>query len=371
MTVKEIAELAGVSIGTVDRVLHGRGRFSAETKARIDAIVESTGFTPNPIARRLKRSKPYRFSVLLPNAFEDSGYWGLAAEGIAGAADEIKVFGVETRVFEFDRYDPSSFKSASAEAMASVPDGVLLAPVMPVVARPFAAGLASRYGTLKEGAPGDEGARDKISGVPYAFFDADLPEASPICSIGQDPFRGGRLAGRLARLFAAEAGVPRPRYAVLNAHVEDLHIKTRRDGFLSYAAEVGMDAVTTENVDMESDAGVEELLARLLEEDPELTGVFVTSSSSHRVGAAVRASGLPRRFIVVGYDLVPENERMLRGGGIDAIISQRPEIQARRGLLDLYRAIVLGRPVERRVDVPIDLYLKENLPSDEGIKELT
>jgi len=40
MTVHEIAALAGVSIGTVDRVLHKRGRVSAATKAKIEAIIE-------------------------------------------------------------------------------------------------------------------------------------------------------------------------------------------------------------------------------------------------------------------------------------------------------------------------------------------
>jgi len=40
MTVHEIAALAEVSIGTVDRVLHKRGRVSTATKANIDAIIE-------------------------------------------------------------------------------------------------------------------------------------------------------------------------------------------------------------------------------------------------------------------------------------------------------------------------------------------
>ncbi|MDR2479893.1 MAG: LacI family DNA-binding transcriptional regulator, partial [Treponema sp.] len=66
MTVYEIAALAGVSIGTVDRVLHKRGRVSAATKARIEAIINEHQFTPNPIARRLKRNRPYRFCALIP-----------------------------------------------------------------------------------------------------------------------------------------------------------------------------------------------------------------------------------------------------------------------------------------------------------------
>ncbi|MDR3167452.1 MAG: helix-turn-helix domain-containing protein, partial [Treponema sp.] len=49
MTVKEIAALAGVSVGTVDRVIYHRGRVAAETKDRIEAIIEQYQFTPNPI----------------------------------------------------------------------------------------------------------------------------------------------------------------------------------------------------------------------------------------------------------------------------------------------------------------------------------
>jgi LacI family transcriptional regulator len=342
MTVKEIAELAGVSIGTVDRVLHGRGRVSAETKSRIQTIVERSGFTPNPVARRLKRTKEYRFMALLPTSTEDSGYWGQAAAGIAGAADEIASFGVRTIVHEFDRYDPASFHEAAEAALAGESDGILLAPVMPEEARKFVA---------------------RLDAIPYAFFDADLPGTSPLCTIGQDSFRGGYLAGRLATLFAAGGAASFGPFAVLAAHAEDFHIRTRRDGFLAYAAENGFRAIVKDDVDLEHAAAAWNTLQDLLEETPELAGVFVTSASSHRIAEAARTLREQRRFVIVGYDLVSENERLLRSGSIDAIISQRPETQARRGLLDLYRSIVVGIPVEKRVEVPIDLYIKENLPS--------
>ncbi|MDR2363353.1 MAG: LacI family DNA-binding transcriptional regulator, partial [Spirochaetaceae bacterium] len=78
MTVKEIAELAKVSIGTVDRVIYRRGRVAAVTKARIEAIIEKYQFTPNPIARRLKRNRAYRFCAFLPRRDQDAGYWGQA-----------------------------------------------------------------------------------------------------------------------------------------------------------------------------------------------------------------------------------------------------------------------------------------------------
>ncbi len=351
MTVKEIATIAGVSIGTVDRVLHGRGRVSPETKERIEAIVASSGFVPNPIARHLKRSEPYRFAVLMPRRDEDSGYWELAAQGILGVAAELQAFGVAADILEFDRYDPASFRAVSDSLLISGTDAVLLAPVMPGEARKFI---------------------DKLEGrIPYAFFDADLPGASPVSSTGQDAFKGGYLAGRLASLFSG--AMEHPRFVVLNAHAEDHHIRLRRDGFLAWAAEHGFPAEAVEDVDLEDDRQLSTLFSRLFYTYYDLAGVFITNASTHHIVTVARdVAGkiVPQRgrLIAIGYDLVPENERLLREGWIDVIISQRPEVQARTGLLDLYRSIVLGLQVEKRVEVPLDLYLKENVPLSPGAR---
>ena len=64
-SIKEIAEKARVSIGTVDRVLHNRKGVSKETKAKIQRIVTATGYTPNIYARNLSLAKTYRFGVLM------------------------------------------------------------------------------------------------------------------------------------------------------------------------------------------------------------------------------------------------------------------------------------------------------------------
>lgn len=346
MTVKDIAELAGVSIGTVDRVLHGRGRVSPATRTKIQAIIGISGFTPNPIARSLRRSKPYNFCAILPRKDEDSGYWGLANQGIQEAADELVHFGVQTSILEFDRYDPQSFRTTLAKARKDNPDGLLLSPVLPSESRAF---IESLEGT-----------------IPYNFFDADLPGCQPMCTIGQDPYKAGYLAGRLAYLLAG--GKPGD-FAVLSAHSEDYHIRRRQDGFLDYLAGVRARGVLREGVDLELDATAAESLAALLQDQPDLRGVFVTSASAHRLAKARKQSRSRRSFVLVGFDLVSANQRLLGDGGIDAIISQRPQEQGRQGLLNLYRAIVLGRSVAPRIEMPLDIYLKENAPRWESPSE--
>src|SRR5438034_778740 len=52
-----IAELANVSIGTVDRALHGRPGINEETSQRILQVARQVGYTPNLAARALSVAK--------------------------------------------------------------------------------------------------------------------------------------------------------------------------------------------------------------------------------------------------------------------------------------------------------------------------
>ena len=57
VTAQQIAELAGVSRGTVDRALHNRGRVNPEVAARIRQIANELGYKPNLIGQALVRTK--------------------------------------------------------------------------------------------------------------------------------------------------------------------------------------------------------------------------------------------------------------------------------------------------------------------------
>jgi LacI family transcriptional regulator len=339
MTVHEIAALAGVSIGTVDRVLHKRGRVSAATRVRVEAIIERYQFTPNPIARRLKRNRSYRFCALLPRRDQDAGYWGQIIAGIEQAAGEIKPLGVETEIIEFDRYDPAAFERTSG-ALIGKPEGLLFAPIMPKYTRPFVERICEEK-------------------IPLVFVDTDMPGIVPLCVIGQDSFSGGYLAGRLFHLFAGSVSLP---VAVLDAHGDDYHITRRRDGFLSYAKENGISVIVQEYSDYHgSDISVEQITL-FLRKHKQLSGLFITNCMAHRVAEALKRRKQKGPFPLVGYDLIPSNRLLLLQGCINAIISQRPEEQGREAILALFRSVVLEQPVETKRDIPLDVYIRENTP---------
>jgi LacI family transcriptional regulator len=340
MTVREIAELAGVSIGTVDRVLYKRGRVSPETRDRVEKIIEQYQFTPNPIARRLKRNRAYHFCVLLPQRDQDAGYWGMALQGIQQAAVEVAPLGVETEIIEFNRYSQEEFRAAAAAVLEMKPDGLIFPPILPDRTRPFIEKI-------------------RQADIPCIFFDADMPGMEPVCAIGQDPFRGGYLAGRLMHLFAGKITKP---VAVLDVHGEDYHIIRRRDGFLQYAGEHQFPVLVQEYSGyMGSEISVEQI-SLFLRDKPDLTGIFITNCMAHRVAAAVKECKEPQDFLLIGYDLILNNRLSLQEGRIDAIISQRPEYQGREALLNLYRCIALQQQIPLRVEIPLDMYFKENIP---------
>lgn len=65
VTIKDIAQQAGVSKSTVSRYLNG-GSISKQTKAKIDLIVEETGYSPNTFAQSLKAKNTKMIGIIIP-----------------------------------------------------------------------------------------------------------------------------------------------------------------------------------------------------------------------------------------------------------------------------------------------------------------
>lgn len=352
ITVKEIARLAGVSIGTVDRVLHDRGGVSAKTKSRIDEIIAKLGYEPNLLAQQLSLNKNYTLRALLPRADQDSGYWGLCLAGLRLAErDFLAPYRARLQVDEFDRYDYASSSRLLEKIFEEPCDGLIFAPVFPDALLP----LLKRLSTRDPAHPEEQ--------VPYAFFDCDLEGASPVASIAQDPWRGGRLAGRLLSLLAPSDGA----LVALNAHAGDRHIARRMEGFKSYFAEEGSgtrEVESRECRDLELPAERDAFLGELFGSRPDIKGILVANSTGHLVGDWLAERGLKEGRAVVSWDIVPANARALREGRIDCLVSQRPVEQAREALRLLFASVIGGAGLASPpVPIPLDVYFKENLPA--------
>lgn len=334
MTISEIAKLAHVSIGTVDRVLHKRGRVAPETIKKVMSIVEDYGYQPNTYARNLKLSKDFTIGVLLPLLHSEFGYWNLIYEGILKAAKELHPLAVRIDMMEFDRMTAGSLLERGEALLKHNIDALLLAPVVPADAQKL---LSTKN-------------------IPfYAFIDSPLPGTSPVSCVVQNPYRGGFLAGRMMHLLTQKRGT----LLTIQTHRAAYNSIERARGFAEYFADkpefsvLEMEAPHNQAMDKELDA--------FYRKHGDVCGIFVVNDAIHKIAQSVLLLGRKSQTTMVGYDLVEHNRRAMIAGSVDCLISQRPEYQGYTAIYQLYRKGLLNQAPEETICVPIDIILPENL----------
>jgi len=338
ITIKDIARLAGVSIGTVDRVIHKRGRVSEETTQRILSIIEETGYVPDPLASRLSKDSQITLGVIMPLAHQDSGYWQLCLEGIQEAEIAARPLGVRLQYFFFDRYDPQNFDTVLHLSRESNCDGYAIAPI-------FQDRLVNHHNERH------------VTGV-WGFFDSDVPEIPALVRVGQDSSAAGYLAGKLLSLVTD----PQKVLGIVDISEKDYHLQKRVEGFLSYFQEKGHDwkvRVWT-FPDSDEQSVIQSRVSRISKEESNLGGLFVPNATTHLYSLAL---GPETRL--VGFDEIAPNIRALEDGVVDFLISQRPRYQGNQVIQRLIQQLVFhvktSAEDSERLWVPIDILTKENV----------
>lgn len=336
MTIKEIALRANVSIGTVDRVLNNRGRVSKKTEENIRKIIKEIGYTPNIFGRRLSISKTYIFSVLIPKLHQDSQYWEMSAKGIDKAVSELKPYKINVNYLFYDKYSEQSQRKVLEKFMKSEMDGALIAPANTAQIKTFFSKLPKE--------------------IPYVLFNANIPDTDPVSFIGQDSFQSGVLAAKLMNLLIKNEGNSIAIIKVTN----DCHINERAEGFTSYYKGNKNYKINLYTLDCCEKENFIDLIKKIIKVNPGLNGIFIPNSATHFGAEFVKTEG-NKKIHIVGYDLVKENIDLLNEGYIDFLISQKADVQGYEGIYALYKHIVLGENISKRIMMPIDIITKENL----------
>src|SRR5690606_27251028 len=214
--IKDIAKLAGVSAGTVDRVLHNRGRVSEEALKKITEVMEQIDYKPNLIARTLGSNKKYSIAVLIPDPSQDP-YWDQAHAGIVQAQLEWNQYGVTIDLFLFDLLDKNSLQKTAEKVLEANPDGIVAAPIFYNESLPV-------FQLFKE--------RE----IPYILFNTNIQEVSPMSFIGQNLYQSGRVGAELMNIGQQEPGM----FAVL--HIDEdihnsVHLSEKEKGFRDFFTE--------------------------------------------------------------------------------------------------------------------------------------
>ena len=218
-TIKDIARMAGVSAGTVDRVLHNRGDVSPKSKAKVQKVLDEIHYQPNVFAIGLAAKKKYSFLCLIPYYIEHD-YWHSVVGGIERARQELRPFNVGIDYLCYHHGDEKSYQEACLAIKEKNVDAVLISPN-------FREETLALTAYLQE---------NKIA---YAFVDFNMEEARALTYIGQDSYKSGYIAAKiLMRNYSAGEGQELVLFLSNNKdNPAEIQMQRRLDGFMSYIAE--------------------------------------------------------------------------------------------------------------------------------------
>ncbi|TBW40787.1 LacI family DNA-binding transcriptional regulator [Siculibacillus lacustris] len=337
-TLKDVAREAGVSTATVDRVLHGRPGVRDATIRRVKDTIERLGFRPHAAAAELARGRSHRFCFVMPknqNVFMAEIVEHISKVRVWLAARRTLVDVVETDVFDAD---------VLAETLEEI---------------------GPRYDGLAVVAldhPRVRAAIDELVGlgVLVVTLVSDAPSSRRAYYVGIDNIAAGRTTGTLiGRFLGGRSG----KVAVVAG---SLSLRDHAERLFGVSQVISADFP---NLDLlapvegrDDDDHNRALTRRLLDEHPDLVGLYNIGAGTTGIGTALIESGRAKDVVFVGHDLTPQTRRFLLLGVMDAVISQNPGHEARsatRVLLALSR----NEPIVAEQEyIGIDIVIRDNLP---------
>jgi len=339
VTMKQIADAAGVSRGTVDRVLHSRGHVKPELEERICRLAKEMGYQPNMLGRALvMSSRSPKIGVICQ--FSETPFMNLVLAGIEQAQTELRARGTEVLLETIDSYDVGRVLAAVDRMIEAGIAGLALTP----------GNAPEIIGRIQE---------LTAAGIPVITFNTDAPASSRMCYVGLDNVRAGEACAGLMSTCLRSGGLllPITGYDDHQAHSQ------RMSSFLSTARREfpGLQLLPCERC-FDIDSIAEKAVLKALKSYPELKGIYISGNGQAGVCRALRTAGKTRDICVICYDLTEANINELRRGGIDFLIDQDAHAQGYLPATMLYDYLIMGtEPASEFCHTEIKIKTKYNL----------
>lgn len=337
MGIRQIAAGLGISIGTVDRALHGRPGVSARTRERVLKMAQKLNYTPNLAARTLKLNRQIRIGVFLPQQI--AIFYDELREGIRAAAAHAAHGATADLVFHaYPRLGEGDLELLESSNWRQF-DAILLAPGNPARLADFSRAAESENKAL-------------------VYVTTDAPRTHRLSSIAiEGTVSGGIAAELLGQLIPSPAPVA--------AITGDLRIHDHAEKLRGFAASLAtlspqlqlLSAVESHESPKDAHAAT----LRLLKAHPNLGGIYISTANSLPVIRAIEESGRSGKIRVIATDLFPEMVSAIEAGHVFASLYQRPFTQGRMAFELLNRYLITGVPPERVIRLNPHIVLRSNL----------
>ena len=337
--IKDIAELSGVSTGTVDRILHERGKVSEDARKKVEKVLKEIDYQPNLIARSLALKKKYHFIALIPS-FHEGEYWAKLSQGIEKAERELFSYNIDVEQIYFDQYDSNSFDELIPKIETADCQGVIIATL-----------FKQSVLTLTQ--------RLDLKGIPYILIDSFIDHTNCISYYGTHSYDSGYIAGRLLFEQVREEDDLVIFRFTRKGDSCSTQVQKREEGFLANTSFKGKIHLLHVHADDREENT--RLLNTFFDKYPQVRIGIIFNSRAHFLGDYLSSERPDYPFKLLGYDVIEPNVRYLENGLITHLIAQRPEVQGYHCIKALFRHLILKEKIEPVNYMPIDILVKENI----------
>lgn len=338
--IKDIAEKAGLSVGTVDRVLHGRPNVSKKARERVEAVLKEINYQPNMYASALASNKKYHFHCLLPE-HDQSAYWISVEQGLHQSITNRRDFHLSLGISYYNQFDAESFEKSAEEMLNVHPDGVIIVPQEHTPTKKVCEKLTAEN-------------------IPFIFLDSNYTDIDALAFFGQDPIRSGIFAARMLMLQAAGSKDVFLIRLINQGRVASKQQEYREVGFRQYMREFHPECRITElNLEITSTENITQQLDKFFATHKNIHHGITFSSRVHMVGEYLLKNN--RRDIkLMGYDILEPNLECLKKGIVNFLIAQHSWRQGYECIKALFNHLVMRKEILRDNYMPIELLTLEN-----------
>lgn len=336
VTIKEIASLANVSRGTVDKVLNNRPGVKTETRERVIQIAKELNYEPNILGKALVRSnEKLKVGIILTPEYNP--FVHEIIRGVKRAQKEYEIYGLEVNVKMLSTLEPAEliallnwFENENYSGIAVFPNNDEQ--------------VIRKVNALSE------------KGMTIITFNSPVDEIQDLCYIGQNHFLGGQVAaGLISKLIPDQGTIA----LIISSENLSCH-HYRRLGFVERIQQIKPNITITdpvENQDRSDDAFRQTI--DFLNDYDDLVGIYVTGGGVSGIGKALDLFGKSGQVKVICHDVTEESTAMLKNQTVDFVIGQNPDLQGYLLVKTFFEYLFKKQVPARSIDIPVEIFTEE------------
>ena len=348
--IKDIAEMAGVSTGTVDRILHNRGNVSPSAREAVEKVLDRVKYRPNVHISGMSLKKKYRILITTPQQSHGE-YWETIHNGIKRALNEYENIDVECLIHTYNQYDIYSCRDTFKYILSIEADACIIGP------------------TFKEETIHLAQELDKKN-IPYIYVDSMVEGTSPLAFFSSDPYICGQLMCKLISYIIPENSGIGILQAVRIGDESANNTILRKKGFLDYHKKEKLhNKIYRIPFSVMEPQKNEQLLSEFFNLNSSIGGVVVLNSRGSVIANFLSDNKIDNIKLVC-IDVTKQNVEALELGYIDFLVGQEPEHQGYLAMKTLIEHLIYRNPIKVENYVPLDILTKETIGYYKEFKEV-